>query len=159
MKAWPAYCSSASMPAAAISAKEEANAVLLLVEQLAITLDNSRLIADRLLAERRAGPLEKLSALGLMSSAIAHEIKNPLSAVKTIATVLQENLGPDSPHAEDVAVIRGEIDRLAATTQQLLAFARPDPISDRPVAVVPARSCGVRLRFCAGSPLRATSPW
>ena len=115
--------------------EEEANAVLLLVEQLAITLDNSRLIADRLLAERRAGHLEKLSALGLMSSAIAHEIKNPLSAVKTITAVLQENLGPDSPHAEDVAMIRGEIDRLAATTQQLLAFARPDPIGDRAVCV------------------------
>ena len=76
---------------------EEASAILLLVEQLAITLDNSRLIADRLVAERRAGHLEKLSALGLMSSAIAHEIKNPLSAVKTIAAVLQENLGPGSP--------------------------------------------------------------
>jgi signal transduction histidine kinase len=107
---------------------EETSAILLLVEQLAITLDNSRLIADRLVAERRAGHLEKLSALGLMSSAIAHEIKNPLSAVKTIAAVLHENLGPDSPHAEDVAVIRGEIDRLAATTQQLLALARPQPL-------------------------------
>jgi signal transduction histidine kinase len=109
---------------------EEASAIVLLVEQLAITLDNSRLIADRLVAERRAGHLEKLSALGLMSSAIAHEIKNPLSAVKTIAAVLGENLGPDSPHAEDVAVIRGEIDRLAATTQQLLALTRPQPIGE-----------------------------
>jgi signal transduction histidine kinase len=114
---------------------EEASAILLLVEQLAITLDNSRLIADRLVAERRAGHLEKLSALGLMSSAIAHEIKNPLSAVKTIAAVLQENLGPDSAHAEDVAMIRGEIDRLAATTQQLLALARPQPIGDGDNAV------------------------
>jgi signal transduction histidine kinase len=114
---------------------EEASAIVLLVEQLAITLDNSRLIADRLVAERRAGHLEKLSALGLMSSAIAHEIKNPLSAVKTIAAVLAENLGPDSPHAEDVAVIRGEIDRLAATTQQLLALARPQPIGEGENAV------------------------
>jgi signal transduction histidine kinase len=131
--------------------EEEASAVHLLVEQLAITLDNSRLIADRLLAERRAGHLEKLSALGLMSSAIAHEIKNPLSAVKTIATVLQENLGPDSPHAEDVAVIRGEIDRLAATTQQLLAFARPDPIGDRAVCVGPVLASTAQiLRRLAG---------
>jgi len=114
---------------------EEVNAVLLLVEQLAVALENSLLVADRLAAERRAGHVEKLSALGLMASAIAHEVKNPLSAIKTIAAVLAEELGPDSPHAEDVAMIRGEIDRLAQTTQQLLEFARPRSIGAAPCSV------------------------
>src|SRR5205807_1269078 len=104
---------------------EEINAVLLLVEQLTITLDHSLLVAERLDAERRAGQAEKLAALGLLASSLAHEIKNPLSAVKAIATVLAEDLGPDSPHAEDVGLILGEVNRLAATTMQLLEFARP----------------------------------
>jgi signal transduction histidine kinase len=109
-------------------AAEEVSAVLLLVEQLAITLDHSLLHAERLDAERRA-------ALGLLASSLAHEIKNPLSAVKTIATVLAEELGPDSRHAEDVGLIRGEIDRLAATTVQILDFARPRARSDGPGCV------------------------
>src|SRR5436305_5363288 len=43
------------------------NAVLLLVEQLAITIDNSLLQAERLATERRALQNEKLSALGLLN--------------------------------------------------------------------------------------------
>jgi signal transduction histidine kinase len=105
--------------------EEEVTAVALLTEQLAVTLDNSLLQAERLAAERRALQAEKLSALGLLASSIAHEVKNPLSAIKTIATVLAEDLGPDSPHAEDLRLVLGEVDRLAATTAQLLEFARP----------------------------------
>jgi signal transduction histidine kinase len=109
---------------------EEINAILLIVEQLVITLDNSLLQAERLAAERRAAQGEKLSALGLLASSVAHEIKNPLSAIKTIVTVLAEDLTPDSPHAEDLRLILGEVDRLRATTTQLLDFARPRCRSD-----------------------------
>jgi signal transduction histidine kinase len=105
--------------------EEETNAVLLLVEQLAITADNSLLQLDRLAAERRALQNDKLSALGLLASSIAHEVKNPLSAIKTIATVLGEDLGPNSPHAESVRLILGEVDRLAVSSAAILDFARP----------------------------------
>lgn len=105
--------------------EEETNAAVLLGEQLAITLDVGLLHADRLAAERRALQNEKLGMLGLVASSIAHEVKNPLSSIKTIATVLAEDLGPDDPHAEDVRLIRQEADRMAATTARLLRFARP----------------------------------
>jgi signal transduction histidine kinase len=125
--------------------EEEASAVLLLVEQLAITLENGALEAERIQAERRAAQSEKLSALGLLASSIAHEVKNPLSAIKTIAAVLAEDLGADSPHAEDLRLIRGEIDRLAATTTQLLEFARPAAAAGRPGCVASALGGTLRL--------------
>ncbi len=108
---------------------EELSSLVLLTEQLAVTLRNARLQQDRLAAERRALREEKLSTLGLLASSIAHEIKNPLSSIRTISTVMAEDLGPDSPHAEDLRLIVSEIDRLAATTRQLLEFARPAPIA------------------------------
>jgi signal transduction histidine kinase len=104
---------------------EELNSASLLAEQLAAALRTSRLQVERLLAERRALQSEKLSALGLLASSIAHEVKNPLSSMKTIATVLAEDLGPGGPHEKDVRLILAEIDRLAARTSQLLEFARP----------------------------------
>lgn len=107
--------------------EEELSSLALLTEQLAVTLRNARLQQDRLAAERRALREEKLSTLGLLASSIAHEIKNPLSSIRTISTVMAEDLGPDSPHAEDLRLIVSEIDRLAATTRQLLEFARPAP--------------------------------
>src|SRR5690606_701796 len=39
--------------------------------------------------------------------------------------VLAEEFGQESPHAEDLRLIVGEINRLAVTTSQLLDFARP----------------------------------
>src|SRR5205807_1238541 len=47
--------------------EEETNAVLLLVEQLAITLDNGLLRVKQVAAERKALQDEKLSALGLLA--------------------------------------------------------------------------------------------
>lgn len=105
--------------------EEEINMILVLVEQLAVTVDNGLLHAERQAAEHRAFQKEKLSALGVLASAIAHEVKNPLSAIKAIATVLAEELGPEHANAEDVRLILGEVDRLTGATVQLLDLARP----------------------------------
>lgn len=104
---------------------EQNSALVLLVEQLGVTLRAGRLQAERLAAERRALGQEKLSALGLLAGSIAHEVKNPLSSIKAIATVMAEDLGTESRHARDLELILEEVDRLAASTTQLLRFARP----------------------------------
>ena len=109
---------------------EQLNSLLLLIEQFGSTVHNSQLLAERQAAEGRAYQSEKLATLGLLAGSLAHEIKNPLSSIKTIATVVSEQLGPESPNHEDLRVILGEIDRLAATTAQLLEFARPLVASD-----------------------------
>ena len=110
--------------------EEQLNLLLLLMEQFGSTVHNSQLLAERQAAESRAFQSEKLATLGLLAGSLAHEIKNPLSSIKTIATVVAEQLGPESPNHEDLRVILGEIDRLAATTTQLLEFARPLVASD-----------------------------
>lgn len=110
---------------------EELNALSLLVEQLGVTIQNAELQSARQEAERRAVQQEKLSSLGLIAGSIAHEVKNPLSSIKSIATVLAEELGESSPHAEDLRLILGEINRLAVTTSQLLDIARAPAQSPR----------------------------
>ncbi len=105
--------------------EEETNGVILLAEQLAAVLAAGRLLEERAEAERRALQNERLTMLGLLASSIAHEVKNPLSSIRTIAAVLSETLGPASPHAEDLGLIVGEADRLTASVQQLLSVVRP----------------------------------
>jgi len=105
--------------------EEELNAIRLLVEQFGVTLRNRELWQRTLVAERRALEQERLSTLGLLASCLAHEVKNPLSSIKTIATVMVEQLGGDSQHAKDLNLILGEVNRLDRSTNELLGFARP----------------------------------
>lgn len=106
---------------------EELNALVLLAEQLAVTLQLERLQAERIATERRAIQQEKLSTLGLLAGSIAHEVRNPLSSIKAITTVMAEDLGPESEYADDLKLVLNEIERLSTTTSQLLAFARSEP--------------------------------
>lgn len=124
---------------------EDLHALLLLVEQFGVTLQNSRLQAMQAATEHRILQQEKLSALGLLAGSLAHEIKNPLSSIKTITQVLAEELGPDSPHAEDLRMIGGEIERLAASTAELLEVARPHRSDGPPVPLAQLLSPTLRL--------------
>jgi signal transduction histidine kinase len=125
--------------------EEQVSSLLLLVEQLGSTLHNSQLQAERLTAERLALQNEKLSTLGLLAGSMAHEIKNPLSSIKTIVTVMSEQLGPASPHAEDLRLVLGEVDRLCTTTSQLLDFVRPPREVAGPVDVTTVIEQTLRL--------------
>ncbi len=131
---------------------EDLSALSLIVEQLAITLRLQRMQRDRLAAERRILQQEKLSTLGLLAGSLAHEVRNPLSSIRSITTVLAEDLGADSPYAEDLELVLGEIDRLADTTSQLLAFGRSDSTAGtavRPAAIL--RQCLQLMRHVASA--------
>lgn len=105
--------------------EESLSALVLLLEQFAITLHNRSVEEQRSMAERRMMQQEKLSVLGLIAGSLAHELRNPLSSIRTIATLLKEDLPAADPHHRDVAIIVSEIDRLTQTTQRLLDYAKP----------------------------------
>lgn len=87
---------------------------------VAVLRDLSRLRA--LEAEVRRG--ERLAALGQMALALAHEIRNPLSAIRGVAQLLAAELGA-GPYREHVDVMLGEIDRVNRVMEALLDLGRP----------------------------------
>ena len=125
--------------------EEETHAILLLVEQLGVALHNAYLQRLRLEAERRAAQNDKLSTLGLLTSCVTHEIKNPLSSIKTIATVLGEQMGPRHEYAQDVRMILDEVQRLTETTSQFLTFSRPEKNQSGPTELGPAIESAVHV--------------
>lgn len=69
----------------------------------------------------------KLAALGLLSAGIAHEVKNPLAAIKTTAQVIQKkSTGNDVILGLSTSIVQ-ETDRLSGTVSDMLNFARPNP--------------------------------
>jgi PAS domain S-box-containing protein len=87
---------------------------------VAVLRDLSRLKA--LEAEVRRG--ERLAALGQMALALAHEIRNPLGAIRGVAQLLGTELG-EGPYREHLAVMLGEIDRVNRVMEALLDLGRP----------------------------------
>ena len=65
-----------------------------------------------------------------MAATVAHEIKNPLSAIKSIAQVMGEDESLSHEYARDLSLIVGETDRLGQSVTQLLSFARQETPSE-----------------------------
>src|SRR5205814_9429856 len=115
-----------------------------LAGQIAIAIEDCRLIEENIRLERKVAEGERLAALGQMAATVAHEVKNPLSAIKSIAQVMSEDEGLKTQHARDLSLIVGETDRLSNSVSQLLSFA-----SKAPPAAVPCRADEL-LRSVAG---------
>ena len=78
---------------------------------------------------------ERLAAIGEVSAAVAHAIRNPLANIRASAQVALD--GPDNERAARryLAGIVGEVDRLGAWLEALLGFVRPLRIRRSPVDV------------------------
>jgi signal transduction histidine kinase len=125
-----------AVDAAGAALTPDARSVLeILSNQVAIAIDDSRLVEENVRLERELAERERLAALGRMAATVAHEIKNPLSAIKSIAQVMREDEGLSSDYARDLTLIVGETDRLSQSVTQLLSFARKESPAAQPQAV------------------------
>jgi two-component system sensor histidine kinase HydH len=88
--------------------------------QLGITLQNSKLY-------ERMKEHDRLAALGQMAAGLAHEIRNPLGAIKGAAELIEPLEGGRVPDdaAEFVGIILEETRRLGRVVSQFLDYARP----------------------------------
>jgi len=102
-----------------------------LADQVAIAIDDSRLMEENVRLERELAERERLASLGRMAATVAHEIKNPLSAIKSIAQVMREDENLNNDYARDLNLIVGETDRLSQSVTQLLSFARRENPADQ----------------------------
>ncbi|MDQ3134147.1 MAG: ATP-binding protein, partial [Acidobacteriota bacterium] len=68
---------------------------------------------------------DRLTSLGELSSAVVHEVRNPLGSIKGAVEIMEDALPADSPQREFADIAKREVERLDKLVGEFLRFARP----------------------------------
>ncbi len=111
------------------------NRIQAFVERALFKATTAELVTQReqLLAEVRKG--EQMKAVGTLAAGLAHEIKNPLSSIKTFTEYLGTRYADPEFRVKFQKVVGGEVERINLIVQQLLEFAKPVPPKLMPLEV------------------------
>ncbi len=85
--------------------------------------------------QRQVEQAERLSSLGTMAAGIAHEIKNPLVAIKTFSQMLPERGGSARFRAKYSRIVLPQIERINNLCQSLLRLGKPQKSEYEPVNI------------------------
>ncbi len=122
-----------------------------LADATAVALGTARAVEQLQAARARLAQSERLAAIGELSAAVAHGIRNPLAGIRLAAQLGLENVGGDGSVRESLDDVLTEVDKLEAQARGILDFARPfephlEPVAlDDAVASVLA-TLGARMR-------------
>jgi two-component system sensor histidine kinase HydH len=111
---------------------EELTLLQSLAAQMGVVIQNSMLY-------QRMQERDRLAAIGQMAARLAHEVKNPLGAIKGAAQLLADPSPGvaeiDASSSEFLAIILEEVDRLDRVVGSVLDYARPSAANPVPLDV------------------------
>ena len=127
--------------------------------------EEARQLADALAATELVLAREQhLSQLDGLAAAAAHELGTPLSTITVIAKEIEREMAPDSPHADDVKLLREQAQRCRGILGKLTQLSASDePFGRTPLSalieeiVAPHRNFGVAIKV-ALAPHDAAEP-
>ncbi len=116
--------------------------LLILARQAAVAMENAHLYAElrdyvQQVEESQRALLqaEKMAAAGRLTASIAHEINNPLQAVRNCLHLAGRDDLPDEKQNEYFNLAQTELERLMTTVQRMLDFYRPGAVALKQVEV------------------------
>jgi signal transduction histidine kinase len=80
--------------------------------------------------EAKIRHFERLARLGVLSASLAHELRNSMVALSTLADILIEQQRDN----ELAQTVRRELDRANTLAVRMLKYARPDTLTQKPVS-------------------------
>ncbi|MFZ5998110.1 MAG: GAF domain-containing sensor histidine kinase [Nitrospirota bacterium] len=99
---------------------DDVNLLRAIANNASLSLKSALLYAEKLRSE-------KLATLGSTAATLAHEIKNPLSSIKTFTQLLPEKYDDKEFRDTFSAIVPSEIERINRLVTELLTFAKEAP--------------------------------
>jgi signal transduction histidine kinase len=94
---------------------EDINLLNTISNQTAIAIKNAGLYKDKIHSER-------LASIGMMSATFAHEVRNPLTSLKTFAQLMPEKYNDEEFRTTFSKIVEGEIEKIDGLIGDLLDF-------------------------------------
>lgn len=108
-----------------IYSHEDIDLLTTLANEAAVAIENAKLYEDLKRSKSYVRRADRLASLGILTAGLAHEIRNPLVAIKTFTQLLPERLEDEEFRNKFLAIASAEVDRIALLINELLDFARP----------------------------------
>ena len=91
-------------------------------------------LQDKEMMETKLRQAQRLSALGNLAAGVAHDVRNPLNAIKLLSSHALDNVSEESV-AKPLRTIRDEVDRLEEIVSDFLSLAKETEIRPEPQQV------------------------
>jgi len=104
---------------------DDLDVLSMVANQVAIALENAQLYEDLKQSQKVLQRADRLSSLGLLTAGLAHEIRNPLVAIRTFTQLLPERYADPEFRDNFKSLALREVDRICGLVNDLLSFARP----------------------------------
>jgi signal transduction histidine kinase len=105
--------------------EEDVEVLSTLANQAAIAIENARLYENLKQSQSIIRRADRLSSLGMLTAGLAHEIRNPLVAIRTFTQLLPERYQDQEFRELFQSLAMKEVDRICGLVNDLLSFARP----------------------------------
>jgi len=85
---------------------------------------------ERKTVEQQLSESEKMAAVGRLAATVAHEINNPLEAIKNALYLVVSGTPKDDPNYRFLEIANKETERVSVIIQQMLGLYRPGPVQE-----------------------------
>jgi signal transduction histidine kinase len=106
-----------------------------LAAQAALALENAILFRQQRDRLRRIYRAESLASAGQLAAGVAHEIRNPLTSIRSTIQYLSQDYASSNPKAELLQELLHEVDRIDRIVNGLLALTRIGAFDPEPVDI------------------------
>ena len=114
--------------------KMDIDLLTLLFDQAAFAIENSILYEEQSARVKKMYRADRLAILGQLAAGAAHEIRNPLTAIRSTIQYIGRGI-QDADKQEMITELMEEVDRINKIVQGLLSFSKPSELETSDVDI------------------------